>query len=127
MSSQMLSAVGTPSIDTTVEPERRLQDARDRADEPTNGPSRSQKTSQTNGALRPQYQTDTHSQASGPRAGSSWPTTTTTRPTPAGIWIARPSTACLGISRRGVIDVVVVYKIDQLTRSLTDFVKMSRC
>ena len=37
----------------------------------------------------------------------------------------RPAlTRLLGDIEKGVIDVVVVYKIDRLTRSLTDFVKM---
>ena len=64
------------------------------------------------------------SQASGPRAGSSCPTTKTTRPTRAGIWIAPALTRLLGDIAKGLIDVVVAYKIDRLTRSLTDFAKM---
>ena len=47
------------------------------------------------------------SQASGPRAGSSCPTTKTTRPTRAGIWIAPALTRLLGDIEKGVIDVVV--------------------
>jgi site-specific DNA recombinase len=36
-----------------------------------------------------------------------------------------PSTAAvLGDINRGLIDVVVVYKVDRLTRSLADFAKM---
>ena len=39
-------------------------------------------------------------------------------------WNGRPSSGCWPTSRRRLIDVVVVYKVDRLTRSLADFAKM---
>ena len=42
----------------------------------------------------------------------------------AGRWSGRPCSACWPISARALIDVVVVYKVDRLTRSLADFAKM---
>jgi hypothetical protein len=42
----------------------------------------------------------------------------------AGHWNALPSGGCLAIIAAGKIDIVVVYKIDRLTRSLIDFAKL---
>ena len=41
-----------------------------------------------------------------------------------GRWNGRLCSACWPISAHGLIDVVVVYKVDRLTRSLADFAKM---
>ena len=43
---------------------------------------------------------------------------------PAGQWTALPSSVLLGDIAAGKVDVVVVYKIDRLTRSLFDFAKI---
>ncbi len=43
---------------------------------------------------------------------------------PVARWSALPCSGCCRISATGKIDVVVVYKIDRLTRSLTDFAKI---
>ena len=43
---------------------------------------------------------------------------------PAGPWIGQPLTRLLDDIRHGLIDVIVVYKVDRLTRSLADFAKM---
>ena len=47
-----------------------------------------------------------------------------TPPTPAAIWIGPPCRRLLTDISRGQIDIVVVYKIDRLTRSLADFAKL---
>ena len=47
-----------------------------------------------------------------------------TRPIPAAIWTALPCRNYSKTSTAGQIDVVVVYKIDRLTRSLADFAKL---
>jgi DNA invertase Pin-like site-specific DNA recombinase len=39
-------------------------------------------------------------------------------------WSGRRSNNCSRTSARGLIDVVVVYKVDRLTRALADFAKM---
>ena len=49
---------------------------------------------------------------------------TTIRPIPAAIWTAPPCSAYSKTLTAGAIDIVVVYKIDRLTRSLTDFAKL---
>ncbi len=43
---------------------------------------------------------------------------------PAAPWSGRRCNGCWRISREGLVDVVVVYKVDRLTRSLADFAKM---
>ena len=48
----------------------------------------------------------------------------TIQPIPAETWSALRSSGCSRISRPALIDVVVVYKIDRLTRSLADFAKL---
>ena len=48
----------------------------------------------------------------------------TTAAFPAGRWTALPSSDSLAIFAAGKVDVVVVYKIDRLTRSLFDFAKI---
>ena len=48
----------------------------------------------------------------------------TTAAFPAGRWTALPCSGFLGDIRDGKVDVVVVYKIDRLTRSLFDFAKI---
>ncbi len=64
------------------------------------------------------------SQASAPKAGSRWPMTTMTQGSPAAN-TDRPGLRRLLVDiERGRIDIVVVYKIDRLTRSLADFSKM---
>ena len=42
----------------------------------------------------------------------------------AGRWNGQPSSGCWPISGQGLIDIVVVYKVDRLTRSLMDFAKI---
>ena len=49
---------------------------------------------------------------------------TTTAASPAAPWSARPCSGCSPTSRPGKVDVVVVYKVDRLTRSLADFAKI---
>ena len=48
----------------------------------------------------------------------------TIRPIPAATWTALPCRSCLSDIEAGQVDVVVVYKIDRLTRSLADFAKL---
>ena len=43
---------------------------------------------------------------------------------PAAIWSGRRCNICLPISAAGRIDIVVVYKVDRLTRSLADFARL---
>ena len=50
--------------------------------------------------------------------------TTTTAASPAAPWSARPCSALLADIAAGKIDIVVVYKVDRLTRSLADFAKI---
>ena len=56
-------------------------------------------------------------------AGSSSASGTTTAAFPAASMDARPATVA-GRRRRPRIDVIVVYKVDRLTRSLADFAKL---
>jgi len=58
------------------------------------------------------------------KAGDSSRRPTMTAVSPAGTWSGPHCSACLEDIRRGLIDVVVVYKVDRLTRSLADFAKM---
>ena len=57
-------------------------------------------------------------------AGSRFPTCTTTAASPAGPWSGRRCSVCSPTSAAGRIDTVVVYKVDRLTRSLSDFAKI---
>ena len=57
-------------------------------------------------------------------AGSLSPTSTMTAASPAARWSARRSSACSPTSQAGRVDIVVVYKVDRLTRSLADFAKI---
>ena len=43
---------------------------------------------------------------------------------PAPRWNGRPCSGCLADVRAGKIDIVLVYKVDRLTRSLADFAKL---
>ena len=58
------------------------------------------------------------------RAGSSCRRPTTTAATPAAAWIGPGSHQLLADIASRQIDVVVVYKVDRLTRSLTDFAQI---
>ena len=58
------------------------------------------------------------------RAGRRCQRAMTIRPIPAAISIALPCRNCLADIEAGHVDVVVVYKIDRLTRSLADFAKL---
>ena len=58
------------------------------------------------------------------KAGMCFRRTTTMAGFPAGRWTALPCSGFSPISRAGKVDVVVVYKIDRLTRSLFDFAKI---
>ena len=58
------------------------------------------------------------------RAGGWSPTAMMTAPSPAPRWTALPCRRCLPRSAPGKIDIVVVYKVDRLTRSLADFAKL---
>ena len=58
------------------------------------------------------------------RAGSSSGTATTTAAFPAGPWTAPPCRICWLDIGKGEVDLVVVYKVDRLTRSLTDFARI---
>ena len=49
---------------------------------------------------------------------------TTTAASPAAPWSGRRCSACWPTSRAGKVDVVVVYKVDRLTRSLVDFARI---
>ena len=51
-------------------------------------------------------------------------TTTTTAATPAARWTGQPSSGCWPTFALDRIDVIVVYKVDRLTRSLADFAKL---
>ena len=57
-------------------------------------------------------------------AGSWSPITMTMAASPAARWSGRRCSGCLPDIARTKVDVVVVYKIDRLTRSLTDFAKI---
>jgi DNA invertase Pin-like site-specific DNA recombinase len=48
----------------------------------------------------------------------------TTAGFPAARWSGRRSRSCSRTSAKGRIDVIVVYKVDRLTRSLADFAKL---
>ena len=48
----------------------------------------------------------------------------TTAGSPAATWSGRVSFGCWTISVQSAIDVIVVYKVDRLTRSLADFAKI---
>ena len=58
------------------------------------------------------------------KAGMALPRTMMTAGIPGGPWTALPCSAFSAISRAGKVDIVVVYKIDRLTRSLFDFAKI---
>ena len=58
------------------------------------------------------------------KAGRSCQHCMTTAASPAGPWTALPCKLLLGDIGAGKVDVVVVYKIDRLTRSLFDFAKI---
>ena len=64
------------------------------------------------------------SRAKRTKAGGSFPTATTMAHSPAPRWNGRPCSSCLADIRAGKIDIVVVYKVDRLTRSLADFAKL---
>ena len=59
-----------------------------------------------------------------PKAGCSCPTTTTTAASRAARWSARPCKRLLADIEASRVDVVVVYKIDRLSRALMDFAKL---
>ena len=61
------------------------------------------------------------------QVGLGWklvPTSTMMAVSPAARWSGRPCSGCCKTFATGEIDVVVVYKIDRLTRSLMDFSKI---
>ena len=58
------------------------------------------------------------------RAGARSLDATTTAARPAALWSAPPYSACLADNDARRIDLVVFYKIDRLTRALTDFVRL---
>ena len=64
------------------------------------------------------------SPASGPRAGCWSATATTTAASPAARWSGPALKRLLADIEAGRVDVVVVYKIDRLSRSLMDFAKL---
>ena len=51
-------------------------------------------------------------------------TLTTMAGSPAGRWNGRRCSGCSPTSTAGRVDIVVVYKVDRLTRSLADFAKI---
>ena len=59
-----------------------------------------------------------------PRAGCWCPTATTTAASPAPRWSGRRCKRLLADIEAGRVDVVVVYKIDRLSRALMDFAKL---
>ena len=58
------------------------------------------------------------------RAGGPFPPAMTTAATPAAAWSGPASSSCSADIALEKIDIVVVYKIDRLTRSLADFARM---
>src|SRR6516225_5155803 len=58
------------------------------------------------------------------RAGDQPAITTTTGAIRAGRWTGRPVQKLLGDVQARRVDVIVVYKVDRLTRSLADFAKL---
>ena len=58
------------------------------------------------------------------RAGARSPPTMTTAEFPVVRWSARPCKRLLVDVDRGLVDTIVVYKIDRLTRSLADFARI---
>ncbi len=64
------------------------------------------------------------SRARSTKAGRCCPPATTTAVSRAGHWNARPFSVLLADIDAGRVDMVVVYKIDRLTRSLADFAKL---
>ena len=65
-----------------------------------------------------------HRAARSTRAGALCRDCTTMAASPAARWSGRRCSACSPTSSAGKIDVVVVYKVDRLTRSLADFAKI---
>ena len=88
-------------------------------DPPRRGSSRSSTRSTRSARPAPPI-----SSARSTKAGPPCPTATTMAASPAARWSARPCSALLADVAAGRIDVVVVYKVDRLTRALADFARI---